>query len=37
MDLAQSTNEDLPFATCVLWGKDHFRTFQDKFYQFPGK
>lgn len=36
-DMVQNTDVILPFATCVLWGKDHFRTFQDTFYRFPGK
>lgn len=26
----------LPFSTCLLWGKDHFRTFDGTFFQFPG-
>jgi hypothetical protein len=27
----------LPFSTCVLWGRDHFRTFDGTFYQFAAK
>lgn len=26
----------LSFATCVLWGRDHFRTFDGFFYDFQG-
>ena len=26
----------LSFATCLLWAKDQFRTFDGTFFQFPG-
>ena len=27
----------LNYATCVLWGRDHIRTFDGLFYDFHGK
>jgi hypothetical protein len=30
-------HRDLPYATCLLWGKDHYRTFDGSFYHFNGK
>jgi hypothetical protein len=35
--MSSLTDNNLPYSTCSLWGKDHFRTFQDHFYQFGGK
>ena len=33
----KDSKEHFHFATCALWGKDHYRTFENNFYQFPGK
>ncbi|CAF3508414.1 unnamed protein product [Didymodactylos carnosus] len=31
-----SAEKTLPYATCVLWGRDHFRTFDGLVYDFQG-
>lgn len=34
--LNYDTNEPLPFATCVLWGLFHYRTFDGTQFEFTG-
>jgi hypothetical protein len=33
----ENSHEHFHSATCVLWGKDHYKTFEKNFFQFPGK
>ncbi|CAF3556554.1 unnamed protein product [Adineta steineri] len=38
-EIANATSQvqrTLPYATCVLWGRDHFRTFDGLIYDFQG-
>lgn len=33
---ASQAHRTLNYATCVLWGRDHFRTFDGLIYDFHG-